>query len=119
VPIQRAHSGDGQPAARCTRRATLDLTRHVSSALLPEQECARCVDAEENGRRLDRAQGDGRFLANKDARTLAEDLLALNQEEFSAAFRKSPMKRAKRAGLQRSARVVLGHANAPGDADAS
>jgi epoxyqueuosine reductase len=47
------------------------------------------------------------FLANKDAKTLAEDLLALSQEEFSTAFRKSPMKRAKLSGLQRNARVVL------------
>lgn len=50
------------------------------------------------------------FLAGKDAPTLAGDLLALEQAEFSAAFRKSPMKRAKLAGLQRNARVVLGNA---------
>lgn len=48
-------------------------------------------------------------IANKDARTLAEDLLAMEQAEFSAAFRKSPMKRAKLVGLQRNARVVLGN----------
>lgn len=47
------------------------------------------------------------FIARKDARTLAEDLLALSQADFSATFRKSPMKRAKLAGLQRNARVVL------------
>lgn len=47
------------------------------------------------------------FIANKDARTLAEDLLALSQEKFSAAFRESPMKRAKLAGLQRNARMTL------------
>ena len=49
------------------------------------------------------------FIAGKDARTLAHDLLQLSQEEFSAAFRKSPMKRAKLAGLQRNAAVVLGN----------
>ena len=49
------------------------------------------------------------FLADKDARTLAEDLLAMTQDEFSAAFRKSSVKRAKLAGLQRNARVVLEH----------
>ncbi|HEX5970646.1 MAG TPA: tRNA epoxyqueuosine(34) reductase QueG, partial [Gemmatimonadaceae bacterium] len=48
------------------------------------------------------------FIAGKDARTLAHDLLQLSQEEFSDAFRKSPMKRAKLAGLQRNAAVVLG-----------
>lgn len=47
------------------------------------------------------------FLAGKDAKTLADDLLAMSQDEFSAAFRKSPMKRAKLAVLQRNARVVL------------
>jgi epoxyqueuosine reductase len=46
-------------------------------------------------------------IAGKDARTLAEEVLAMTQEEFTAAFRKSPMKRAKLAGLQRNARVVL------------
>lgn len=47
-------------------------------------------------------------IAGKDARTRAEDIVSMSQEEFSAAFRKSPMKRAKLAGLQRNARVVLG-----------
>ena len=47
------------------------------------------------------------FIERKDAVTLARDILALGQEQFSAAFRKSPMKRAKLAGLQRNAAVVL------------
>ena len=47
------------------------------------------------------------FLDGKDAVTLATDILALDQEQFSAAFRKSPMKRARLAGLQRNAAVVL------------
>jgi epoxyqueuosine reductase len=46
-------------------------------------------------------------IAGKDARTLATELLAMSQEEISAAFRKSPMKRAKLRGLHRNARVVL------------
>lgn len=49
------------------------------------------------------------FLAGKDAQTLARDLLAMGQADFSVAFRKSPMKRAKLAGLQRNARLVLGN----------
>lgn len=48
-------------------------------------------------------------IAEKDARTLATEVLAMTQDEFSAAFRKSPVKRAKLAGLQRNARVVLEH----------
>ena len=47
------------------------------------------------------------FLDRNDARTLAADILARDQEQFSAAFRKSPMKRAKLAGLRRNAAVVL------------
>ncbi|MES3035677.1 MAG: tRNA epoxyqueuosine(34) reductase QueG [Gemmatimonadota bacterium] len=51
------------------------------------------------------------FIAGKDAVTLATDILALDQEAFSAAFRKSPMKRAKLAGLRRNAAVVLKNAS--------
>ena len=47
------------------------------------------------------------FIAGKDAVTLATTILALGQEQFSAAFRKSPMKRTKLVGLQRNAAVVL------------
>jgi epoxyqueuosine reductase len=52
------------------------------------------------------------FLDGKDAVTLAADILALDQEQFSAAFRKSPMKRAKVRGLQRNARVVIANSQA-------
>jgi len=48
------------------------------------------------------------FIAGKDARTLARDILALDQEAFSAAFRKSPM---KLAGLRRNAAVLLENAS--------
>jgi epoxyqueuosine reductase len=40
---------------------------------------------------------------------LARDLLAMDEEEFRSAFRRSPMKRAKRRGLARNAAVVLGN----------
>ena len=45
----------------------------------------------------------------KDTRTLARDLLAVSEAEFSAAFKGSPMKRAKRRGLARNAAVALGN----------
>ena len=51
------------------------------------------------------------FLAGKDVVTLATDILTLDQEQFSAAFRKSPMKRAKLAGLRRNAEVALENAS--------
>ena len=48
-------------------------------------------------------------VEGKDARTLARELLAMSQEEFATAFRRSPMKRAKLRGLKRNAAVVLGN----------
>jgi epoxyqueuosine reductase len=48
-------------------------------------------------------------IAGKDARTLAREILAMSHEDFAAAFRRSPMKRAKLRGLKRNAAVVLGN----------
>ncbi len=48
-------------------------------------------------------------IARKDARSLAREIVAMTQEEFAAAFRHSPMKRAKLRGLKRDAAVVLGN----------
>ncbi len=56
-------------------------------------------------------------LGSKDARTLARELLAMTQEEFSVAFKGSPMKRAKLRGLKRNAAVVLGNIGTPADVD--
>jgi epoxyqueuosine reductase len=56
-------------------------------------------------------------VAGKDARTLARDLLAMSSEEFSRAFGKSPMKRAKLRGLRRNAAVVLGNVGTTEDVD--
>jgi len=55
-------------------------------------------------------------IAGRDARTLARELLAMTQEEFSAAFKGSPMKRAKLRGLKRNAAVVLANIGNPDDA---
>ena len=41
----------------------------------------------------------------------------MTQAEFSAAFKSSPMKRAKLRGLQRNAAVVLGNVGMREDAD--
>lgn len=48
-------------------------------------------------------------VAGKDARTLSRDLLSMSQPEFSAAFKGSPMKRARLRGLKRNAAAVLGN----------
>jgi epoxyqueuosine reductase len=55
-------------------------------------------------------------IAGKDARTLARDLLAMDEGRFRDAFRSSPMKRAKLGGLKRNAAVVLGNLANPEDA---
>ncbi|AHG89823.1 hypothetical protein J421_2286 [Gemmatirosa kalamazoonensis] len=56
-------------------------------------------------------------LAGKDARQLARELLGMSQPEFSAAFKGSPMKRAKLRGLKRNAAVVLGNVGTADDVD--
>ncbi len=54
-------------------------------------------------------------LQGSDAPTLARALLAMSHEEFSSAFRRSPMKRAKLEGLRRNAAVVLGNTGSDRD----
>ena len=56
-------------------------------------------------------------IGAKDARTLARELLAMSQEEFSTAFKNSPMKRAKLRGLKRNAAVVLGNVGTAEDVE--
>jgi epoxyqueuosine reductase len=57
-------------------------------------------------------------LGGKDARTVARELLAMTQDEFAAAFKRSPMKRAKLRGLKRNAAVVLGNVGTSDDVSA-
>lgn len=56
-------------------------------------------------------------LGRKDARTLAAEVLGMSQEEFTTAFKGSPMKRAKLRGLRRNAAVVLGNIGETEDVD--
>jgi epoxyqueuosine reductase QueG len=48
---------------------------------------------------------------------LAREILAMSRQEFSAAFKGSPMKRAKLRGLKRNAAVVLGNVGTAEDVD--
>jgi epoxyqueuosine reductase len=54
-------------------------------------------------------------LEGKDARTLARELLAMDDDAYAVAFRGSAMKRAKRRGLARNAAVVLGNVGTADD----
>ena len=56
-------------------------------------------------------------LGGKDARTLAREILGMTRDEFSRAFSKSPMKRAKLRELKRNAAVVLGNVGTGDDVD--
>ncbi|MCR4341652.1 MAG: tRNA epoxyqueuosine(34) reductase QueG [Gemmatimonadaceae bacterium] len=57
-------------------------------------------------------------IAGKDARTLALQILGMDDATFRAAFRKSPMKRAKLQGLKRNAAVVLNNLSGFADTEA-
>jgi epoxyqueuosine reductase len=46
-------------------------------------------------------------VGQKDAATLAREILAMDEEAYRAAFRNSAMKRAKLEGLKRNAEIVL------------
>ncbi|QJR37887.1 HEAT repeat domain-containing protein [Gemmatimonas groenlandica] len=54
-------------------------------------------------------------LESRDARMVARELLPMSQAEFSARFKGSAMKRAKRRGLARNAAVVLGNVGTSDD----
>ena len=54
-------------------------------------------------------------LDSTDARAVAREFLAMSQAEFSARFKGSAMKRAKRRGLARNAAVVLGNVGTSDD----
>ena len=61
-------------------------------------------------REVEEARFEAReVIGAKDVKTLAGDVLAMSEDEFREAFRGSPMKRAKAAGLRRNAAVVLGN----------
>ncbi|MCW2986935.1 MAG: hypothetical protein JWR63_4505 [Conexibacter sp.] len=56
-------------------------------------------------------------IAGRDAAVLATELLAMTPDEFSMAFKASPMKRAKLRGLKRNAAVVLGNVGDTNDVE--
>ena len=56
-------------------------------------------------------------LASNDSRTIAREILEMDVDGFRAAFKGSPMKRAKLGGLKRNAAVALGNSGNPDDID--
>ena len=106
-------------STRCISYLTIELKGEIDDALKPLvgdrlYGCDVCQDVCPWNVRFARTLPEGspfvprEAIANKDAVTLARELLATSDEEFRAAFKGSPMKRAKLRGLQRNAAVVLG-----------
>lgn len=105
-------------ARKCISYLTIELRGEIPAGLRPlvgdlVYGCDICQEVcpwnEKFSRRL---AEDSPFLprpavAGKNARSLASDILAMDDDAFRNAFRGSPMKRAKRPGLERNAAVVL------------
>jgi epoxyqueuosine reductase len=114
-------------ATRCISYLTIEARGPIPVELREEvgqlmYGCDICQDVCPWNIRFSRELGDGSVLAprpaiaGKSARTLAREILAMSQAEFSAAFRNSPMKRARLRGLKRNAAVVLGNGGSADDA---
>ena len=106
-------------ATRCISYLTIELKGDIPEALREPMGsllygCDICQDVcpwnVSFGRELtEQALAPRQSLADKDARTLAREILAMDDNAFHTAFKGSPMKRAKLRGLKRNAAVVLGN----------
>ena len=115
-------------ARRCVSYLTIELRGAIPEALRPGvgellYGCDVCQDVCPFNVKFAQELREPAFapreaLGTKDARTLARELLAMSQAEFSAAYKGSPMKRAKRRGLARNAAVALGNVGTADDVPA-
>jgi epoxyqueuosine reductase len=106
-------------ARQCVSYLTIELKGEIPDALKPGigdrvYGCDICQDVCPWNEKFslplrEEALRPGAAIAGKNARALARELLEMSQNDFSKAFKGSPMKRAKLRGLKRNAGVVLGN----------
>ena len=106
-------------ATRCISYLTIELKGDIPEALREPMGsllygCDICQEVcpwnVSFGRELsERALAPRQSLADKNARTLAREILAMDDTAFRTTFKGSAMKRAKLRGLKRNAAVVLGN----------
>ena len=106
-------------ATRCISYLTIELKGAIPEDLRPQMGahiygCDICQDVCPYNIKFAQELREPAFaprsvIGNRDAESLARELLAMDDEAFRAAFRNSPIKRAKRRGLARNAAVVLGN----------
>jgi len=137
APFENDHCGtctrciDACPTGAIVEPRVLDATRCISYLTIEARGeiplefreqigeliygCDICQDVCPWNEKFARALPEGspfaarEIIAGKSARELATEIFALDDEGYRAAFRNSPMKRAKLRGLKRNAAVVLGN----------
>lgn len=104
-------------STRCISYLTIELKGEIDDALKPTigehlYGCDVCQEVCPWNQRFARSVREEKFrarpaVAGKDARSLAREMLSMSDDDFTVAFKKSPMKRAKLRGLKRNAAAVL------------
>jgi epoxyqueuosine reductase len=112
-------------STKCISYLTIELKGEIPEPMRPLigdllYGCDICQEVCPFNRKFSRPLTEPAFLprpalAGRDVRTLARELLSMSQDEFSVAFRGSPMKRAKLRGVKRNASVVLGNVGSEDD----
>ncbi len=115
-------------ARQCISTLTIELRGEIDAALAPLvgerlYGCDVCQEVCPYNRKFSLPLTELRFaprpvVDGMDARSLATRLLGMSVPEYTAAFKGSPMKRAKLSGLRRNAAVVLGNVGSSDDAPA-
>ncbi len=106
-------------ARRCVSYLTIELRDEIPEELRTPMGgliygCDICQEVCPYNQKFARELSEQAFaprakITGRDSRSLARALLDMSRAEFSAAFKGSPMKRAKLRGLKRNAAVVLGN----------